>query len=542
MHFRNGLYRTALCIALISPISAEAQGQSDNRDWPTYNCDVRGTRHNRGEAVLSPDNVGGLIEKWRFPAEDSEKQIGLIRGTPAVVNGYVYFGTTTDPTFYKLAPDGTLKWSYQHRDDNGKVIGGPIYCSALVSDDGVYFADTEGYIYALDRATGKQKWKVNTRHESFPAAHRFNGTFASPIMAGGLIIMAGGAGEQGIPAFIPTYQCCTGRGFVVAMQPETGKVVWIYLVGPAPEQLEPPITITDAWGEHTFRYGPSTSCVWSTPSYDSESGSVFFGTDTNNSPRQPTLYDPRLHTPQSCAVIAVDARTGEEKWVTQLNSGDVWNLSMRGYDPDRGKYLDLSIGDTPKVYSIEQDGRPRRVVGVGSKDGAFYVLDLVTGKVIHHTPKYSAPPAHPADPPPDPRTIALPSPAGGIQTGCAVDDNAVYTNGLDQIRSATLPRPAFLEVHPPTAGRVVCISRDAQTESWRHDRPTFTVVNRINPSKKFHDVGDPVASGVAVAGGVVFFTGVVSKQLVALSAEGEAKPSEHDSAGAKRSVEALLAP
>lgn len=121
MLYRTGLFPAALCIALIWPTSAEAQRTSDDRDWPTYNCDVRGTRHNRGEAVLGPHNVGGLIEKWRFPAEGSEQQIGLIRGTPAVVNGYVYFGTTTDPTFYKLSPDGTLKWSYQNRDDAGKV-------------------------------------------------------------------------------------------------------------------------------------------------------------------------------------------------------------------------------------------------------------------------------------------------------------------------------------------------------------------------------------------------------------------------------------
>ena len=31
----NGLFRAALCIALISPI-AGAQGQSDNRDWPRW--------------------------------------------------------------------------------------------------------------------------------------------------------------------------------------------------------------------------------------------------------------------------------------------------------------------------------------------------------------------------------------------------------------------------------------------------------------------------------------------------------------------------
>ncbi len=510
----NAVARSAL-VGVLALMTVNAS--ADDRDWAMYNCNVRGTRHNAGETAIRPDNAGDLVEKWRFPPAGSEHEIGLIRATPVVVNGHVYFGTTTGPTFYKLAPDGTVKWSYRNVAD-GVVVGGPIYGSALVAGDGVYFADAVGYVYALDRKTGQEKWAVNTRDDSFPAAHRFNGSFASPILAGGLLIVAGGSGEQGMAAFIPQYPCCTGRGFVVAMEPETGKVVWTYRVGPEPRKLDPPIMIEDAWGEHVFRYGPSTSAVWSTPSYDSESRTIFFGTDTNNSPRQPTADDPRLHTPQSCAVIAVDARTGREKWVSQLSPGDVWNLSMRGYDPQRGQYLDQSIGDTPKVYSIEQEGRTRRVVGVGSKDGVFYVLDATDGEVIHHTPKYTAPPANPPDPAPDPRTIALPSPAGGIQTGCAFDGTAVYTNGLDQIRSATLTTRGILAMHPPTGGRVVCLSPDTLNESWRHERPTFTVTSRLDPSKTYHEVGDPVASGVAVAGGVVFFTGVVSKKLVALGA------------------------
>ena len=170
-------------------------------------------------------------------------------------------------------------------------------------------------------------------------------------------------------------------------------------------------------------------------------------------------------------------------------------------------------------YSIADGDRSRRVVGVGCKDGVFYVLDATDGAIIHHTPKYTAPPANPPDPAPDPATIALPSPAGGIQTGCAFDGHAVYTNGFDQIRSGTLATPGMLAMHPPTAGRVVCLAPDARRESWRHERPTFTVTNRRDASQQFYDVGDAIASGVAVAGGVVFFTGVISKQLVALSAE-----------------------
>ena len=71
-----------------------------------YNRDVIGSRYNPGETAISRENAGRLEEKWRFPAKGSGEQIGVIHATPIVVDGYVYFGTATDPTFYKLTPEG----------------------------------------------------------------------------------------------------------------------------------------------------------------------------------------------------------------------------------------------------------------------------------------------------------------------------------------------------------------------------------------------------------------------------------------------------
>src|SRR5207247_1946160 len=91
---------------------AETNGQvacisTDPNDWPTYNRDFLGTRHNRGEKSLGRESVGQLVEKWRFPSADSSQKIGVVHAT-VVVNGHVYFGTETTPTFYKLTPDGKV--------------------------------------------------------------------------------------------------------------------------------------------------------------------------------------------------------------------------------------------------------------------------------------------------------------------------------------------------------------------------------------------------------------------------------------------------
>ncbi len=507
------------------------RSQDDPNDWPTYNRDFLGTRHNSAEKTIGAHNANQLEEKWRFPAKDSNQEIGVIHGTPVVVNGYVYFGTATDGAFYKLTPDGKIRWLYRNPDRGlGSLASqiasgfnpkarfdsqtGGVLCTPLVTRDSVYFGDLDGSYYALDRTTGKERWRISARAKKFPNAHDMNMFFASPILADGKLIVGGGALEQLI-AGSAFYQGSTGRGFVMALEPGTGKILWKYDVGPKPEKLDPPITITDSWGDHTFTHGPATSSVWSTPSFDAESNTIFFGTDVNTAPSQPTPDNPALHTPESCAVIALSVVDGSKKWVTQINPGDVWTNSMRAYDPNEGRYKDESIGDTPKIFSIPIDGKPTKVVGVGCKNGGFYVFCADDGRMLNHTPLYAGPPTYPLSPVPDPRVLALPSPIGGLQTGCATDGRTIFTNGIDALRLGTQER-AIDSGTPPTGGRVVAISLDTKTERWRHDRPKVASIGGPPPKPAYTDVGDPVASGIAVANGVVYFTTVASGKLVAL--------------------------
>jgi glucose dehydrogenase len=489
---------------------------ADPNDWPTYNHDFLGTRHNTGETSLNRENVGRLVEKWRFPPAGASETIGVVHAT-VVVNGHVYFGTETTPTFYKLAPDGTVKWAFRPKPRAllsrlyvapGLPIAG-FMNAALVTEGTVYVGEMGGMIYALDRRTGQERWKIDTRAEPFPGAHSSNCVFSAPILADGFVIIAGGGFEHAVAAS-PQNRGCTGRGFVVALEPVSGKVKWKYNVGPEPGPLDPPVTIKYGRGERTFHFGPSTSSVWCTPSFDAASHTVFFGTDCHNSPRQPTPEDPSLSTKHSCAVIAVDSLTGAEKWVTQITQGDVWNYALPAYDPKSGQYKDQSVGDTPKIYSINVDGKPTKVVGCGTKNGGFYVLDAATGEILASTPIYTGPPT--ARPPGlDPRTLALPSAIGGLQTGCATDGHSIFTNGIDFPGAASSGTE-----RTPTGGRVVSISLDTRQENWRHERPKVKAVGGTAEKPAFTNVGDPVASGIALANGVAYFTTTVSNKLVAL--------------------------
>lgn len=237
-------------------------------DWSMYNHDVRGWRFNSAENALSPDNAAKLVEKWRFPNSSSSVTVGAIHATPTIVNGHSYFGTAAFPAFYKLKPDGTLAWVYRiPRNETPHVLpqGGVntinvndgIVTSALVTRTGVYFGNSSGVFFALDRITGQELWKVDTRAEGFPNHHAINTFNASAILADGKIVVGGGGYEHPYP-LDPEYQCCTGRGFVVAFEPESGEVAWKYEVGEEPQKFPEPISLEDDNGKHVFTHGPST--------------------------------------------------------------------------------------------------------------------------------------------------------------------------------------------------------------------------------------------------------------------------------------------
>jgi outer membrane protein assembly factor BamB len=64
----------------------------------------------------------------------------------------------------------------------------------------------------------------------------------------------------------------------------------------------------------------------------------------------------------------------------------------------------------------------------------------------------------------------------------------------------------------------VALSPNTEKEFWRHERPKVASLGGPAPKPIFTDAGDPVASGIAVANGVLYFTTVASGKLIALDA------------------------
>lgn len=133
--------------------------------------------------------------KWTFPTGDR------ITSSPSYANGIVYVGSDDGQLYAIDADTGRQRW--MHR------TGGPVASSPAVGGGRVYVVSYDGRLHALDAATGAVQWKFATQGERRFEAKGLHGmqprtqTFAdpfdvylsSPVLAEGLVIFGSGDGQ-----------------------------------------------------------------------------------------------------------------------------------------------------------------------------------------------------------------------------------------------------------------------------------------------------------------------------------------------------------
>jgi outer membrane protein assembly factor BamB len=145
--------------------------------------------------VYAVDPKSGRI-RWRFSTR------GRVRSSPAVADGRLYTGSA-DGTLYALdAKSGRELWRFDtegHGLESGKFgfDRRTIQASPAVGDGRVYVGSRDGFLYAVDAATGKQLWRVD---------HQMSWVNTSPAFADG-IVYAGSSDER----FLQAVDARTGR-------------------------------------------------------------------------------------------------------------------------------------------------------------------------------------------------------------------------------------------------------------------------------------------------------------------------------------------
>jgi glucose dehydrogenase len=98
---------------------------------------------------------------------------------------------------------------------------------------------------------------------------------------------------------------------------------------------------------------------------------IYFGTGNGRSMAFEFRQSRGLDNLYVASVVALDADTGDYKWHYQFVPEDSWDFDS---------VQQLTLAD------LRINGQTRKVIMQANKNGFFYVLDRLTGKVIPHLP------------------------------------------------------------------------------------------------------------------------------------------------------------
>ena len=119
--------------------------------------------------------VRGNAPPWRSAGRRADaRPVRRFLSLPAVSDGIVYFGSGDGYVYAVDAASGTLRWKYQ--------TGDVIHASPAIAAGVVYIGSWDSWFYALDAATGTLKWRFKTGED--PDIHNQVGIQSSAAVAG----------------------------------------------------------------------------------------------------------------------------------------------------------------------------------------------------------------------------------------------------------------------------------------------------------------------------------------------------------------------
>jgi quinohemoprotein ethanol dehydrogenase len=286
-----------------------------------------------------------------------------LEATPLAIDGALYFTGSSSDVYVVDIRSGKVRWKYdpeiwKRRPEHLKVLWG-VNRGVAYSRGKVFVGTHDGRVVALNAGTGAVLWSVTAM-----ARDSLQASSGAPRIAGGSVVIGNSGGDF------------NSRGYVTAYDENTGKQVWrFYTVpgDPAKDYEAPPLEFAamkmaaKTWGGNWWKLGSGGGEVWGSPAYDPELNRIYIGTG-NPGPSNSRLRSPgggdNLFT---ASIVALDADTGRYIWHYQTTPNDVWD-----YDATQNLVL----------ANLTVDGKPRKVLMQANKNGFFYVLDRLTGKLI----------------------------------------------------------------------------------------------------------------------------------------------------------------
>jgi outer membrane protein assembly factor BamB/sugar lactone lactonase YvrE len=338
------------------------------------------------ESVITPANVGDLAVRWAYTTG------GAITGSPVVADVdvpgegmiRVVYVLSWDRNVYAVRMlDGTLLWKVPTDEQPNATF--PTVSTVDVAEiderDVVYVGSGEIF-YALDAASGAEIWRFTAGTGCgtlgvggpFPgfcdraSGDERNEIEGSAFVAGGTVFVTLDVNDKEV-----------GKGGMLGLDARDGRMRWFF-------DLESGMTCRPGATDVIRQYDPyhseaelnlpagflsrsgcdhprtrnGCSNIWSSPAIDFERETLYIASSNCD-----TDFDAGTNKPEP------PMPPYDEAIFSLTFDGDpVWVWRPREVDND-----DLAFGGAPNLFEIEFGGATRQVVGIGNKDGTYYVLD-----------------------------------------------------------------------------------------------------------------------------------------------------------------------
>lgn len=315
--------------------------------------------------------------QWRF------KTGAHVLSSPAVAGETVFIGSGDGFVYALNRATGEPRWRF--------ATQGPVASSPAVHDGLVFVSSLDGYVYGIDAATGTQRWRFRTQgerrftapgiHGAIPRSERMPDPFdvflSSPVVAHGVVYI--GSGDQ----------------HVYALEASTGALRWSFRAGDvihASPAVHDGVVYVGSWDRNLY-------------ALDARSGAERWRYTTGN---DTTIYN-QIGIASSAAVAdgmvfvggrdgkfhAVDAATGAARWVHDNRGG--WTIGSPALrdgvvyfatsDGTRFKALDAATGAVRfdlqnKAVSFSSPSIAGDRVYYGTSDGFVQAVDLTRGTLV----------------------------------------------------------------------------------------------------------------------------------------------------------------
>ncbi|MBV8892422.1 MAG: PQQ-binding-like beta-propeller repeat protein [Acidobacteria bacterium] len=315
--------------------------QPVGKNWPSYNGDYTGRRFSSLSAI-TVRNAGQLRAEWVFHAHNSTR----LEVTPVVINGLMIV-TAANHAFALDARTGRQVWHYARAVTEGLIDDASRHINRGVGvwHSRVYMETDNAHLVCLDVRSGHLLWDV-----AYATGNKNYGATSAPLVVKGKVLVGTSGGDDGV------------RGFVAAIDADSGKEVWRFWTIPRPGEFG-----SSSWPGKLYLHGGGTT--WMPGTYDPELNTVYWGT-SNPAPDFDGRVRPGDDLYTDC-LLALDPDTGKLKWFFQFTPHDLF---------------DYDATETPVLIDAVYQGQSKKLLVEANRNGFLYLLDRTKGRFLSALP------------------------------------------------------------------------------------------------------------------------------------------------------------